>query len=316
MPASPTPPRLAASAGFTLLELLVVIGVISVLLGIGLGYLGRTDPEMVARSVLAGELRKAQMTARAEGVPTEVLVVPGADGEAASVRSRVLEPVAAFHFEPDTPVLDERMRPELAGEDVAAGRFGHARRAGDEDARPLLRWPLVPLLADLREGFVLRVDLFLERRGTCLVAEMDPLLELRLDDDLYPQARVRLTGVGDDSLRVRVAGRRALPLLRWTTLEVGCDGREVWLAIDGREVGRAAGAGAPKQPDDMVLDLSPPDAAVPGLVDELRLLAFAYTPAQLLPIELQPRRPFRFTFDARGEPVLAPEIVYEDLEDS
>ncbi|MFY9340926.1 MAG: prepilin-type N-terminal cleavage/methylation domain-containing protein, partial [Planctomycetota bacterium] len=64
------------SAGFTLLELLVVIGVLSVLMGLSVGYLGKTDVSAIANSVLAGELRAAQMTARVEGAPTEVLVRP------------------------------------------------------------------------------------------------------------------------------------------------------------------------------------------------------------------------------------------------
>ena len=77
-----------SSAGFTLLELLAVSGVVSVLLGFGLGYLGKTDPMMVANSILAGERRAAQMTARAEGVPTEVLVRPGTEVAAAAARAR------------------------------------------------------------------------------------------------------------------------------------------------------------------------------------------------------------------------------------
>ena len=80
------------SAGFTLLELLVVIGILSVLTGLSVGYLGRTDPEMVARSILEAELRSAQLTARSEGIPTDVSVRQNQDG-LWQVQARLLQPV-------------------------------------------------------------------------------------------------------------------------------------------------------------------------------------------------------------------------------
>ena len=43
----------SAQAGFTILELLVVTGVLAVLFGIGIGFLGRTDPNQVAASILS-----------------------------------------------------------------------------------------------------------------------------------------------------------------------------------------------------------------------------------------------------------------------
>src|SRR5262245_56197212 len=99
--------------GFTLLELLVVMGVISVLFGVAIGFLGRTDPQMIADSMIAGETRAAQMTARAEGLPTEVWIRPGTDGGPATVQARLLQPVLTFHLEPGEDVLAESLRPTL-----------------------------------------------------------------------------------------------------------------------------------------------------------------------------------------------------------
>lgn len=315
----------APQAGFTLLELIVVIGIISLLAGIGIGYLGNVDPEMVARAVLGGEQRAAQMTARAEGVPTEVVLRPGANGEPATVQARLLEPVCAFHFESDTVVLDERMRPTVRGEEVVAGRFGKARRPAPDDRASLLEWRLDPLFADLYEGFVLRVDLYLERRERCTLAEIEDVLELRLDADLRPEARLKLRDrTGATSTR-RAESELSLPLRRWVTLEFGCDTERAWIAVDGREFARIDAAGNPQQgargvtgttagrADGNLLSLSAPQEPVPGIVDELRLLAFGFAPAQTLPIELQPKRVYRWAYDSHGDLLTDPVVEYEDL---
>lgn len=302
-------------AGFTLLELLVVIGVISVLVGLGIGYLGRSDPQAIAASILAGARREAQMTARAEGVPTEVQVRPGGGRGPATVQARLLEPVVTFHFEPAQPVLDERLRPELAGRDVESGRFGHARRPVEGEKLPLLRWRVDPAVADLRDGFVLRVDLLLERRDACVVAELPPLLDVRLDEALRPRARVRLRGDGGENVLAAVGGELPVPLARWTTLEFGCDGETAWLAVDGREDGRAPATGTPLVEPDAQFVLSPANAPVPGTVDELRWLVFAFAPPQDLPPELEPVRAYRFLYDARGEPATNPTITWKSPED-
>ena len=310
----PHHPPESRSAGFTLLELLAVIGVISVLMGVGIGYLGKTDPNMIAGSILQGERRAAQMTARAEGVPTEVLVKPGAEGEPASVQAHLLQAAVAFHFEPNTPVLDERLRPAIGGEDVTAGRFGHARMAMPGDKEPLVQWAIAPEVLDVRDGFVVRLDLMLSRREACIVLDIPSLLEVRLDQELRPDARLGLNVLGGDKVRKNLTCSQALPLDRWVTLEIGADGNSLWLSVDGRDFGRMAAVGAPMQTPQMVLEVSPISAPVPGMIDEFRMMVFEYAPAQFLPMELQPTRVFRFRYDKRGEPVEAPTITWVDLE--
>lgn len=302
------------SDGFTLLELLAVIGVISVLMGVGLGYLGKTDPNMLASSIIGGERRAAQMTARAEGVPTEVWVRPGKEAEPATVQARLLQPVVTFHFEPNTPVLDERLRPALGGDDVPAGRFGHARRSVEGDKEALVQWAVAPEIVDVRDGFLMRVDLYLEDRKSCVVIDMDPLLVVRLDDDLRPDARMRISVLGGGKELKTIRSPLSLPVRRWVTLEVGSDGSEMWLAADERELARVAAIGVPHQTAETVLEVSPTDSMIPGIVDELRFMVFGFSPKQQLPIELQPVKAFRFRYDKRGEPIEVPKIEYVDLE--
>lgn len=310
--------RAAPQEGFTLLELLVVMGVLSVLLGLSIGYLGRTDPERVANATLDGELRAAQLTARAEGVPTEVLLRPGVDGQAATVQARLLRPVATFHLEPGEPVEDEVMRPVVTGEDVPAGRFGHARRPAEDGKSALLRWPAPPSVLDLRDGFVVRLDVRLERRAAATLLRLPPAVELTLDADGKPRARVRLRGLGGDAagnVLAAVAGDLPLPLARWCTLDVGCDGRTAWITLDGRVLGVAAAAGVPQQEPDSVFEVAPGASGFVGCVDEVRWFVYAFGAPQYLPPQVQLEQPLRFAFDARGEPTERPAVSFRPSED-
>lgn len=312
-PPKPMPER--AAAGFTLLELLVVIGVLSVLLGLSVGFLGKTDSQRIAASILAGELRAAQMTARAEGVPTEVWVRPGIDGAMGTVQARLLQPAATFHFEPGERVLDDSLRPQLAGQDVPGGRFGHARRNVDGERTALLHWLLKPALVDLRDGFVVRLDLWLEQRRAATVVRVGKALELLLDDDLRPHARLRLRGVGGAGVLASIDQLPALPLRRWCTLEVAFDGENAWIGVDGRELGRTTAEGRLLQEDDTALELSPGEQPVPGIADELRVLLFAFAAAQDLPADLQPRRIYRIGFNAHGETGAPPNVEFVSPEE-
>ena len=297
--------------GFTLLEMLVVIGVLSVLMGMSIGYLQRTDPTAIGNAVLAGELRAAQLTARAEGAPTEVWLRPGKDAEASTVQARLLVPAVAFRFEPNAGALDETLVAELSGEVVPNGRFGHARRSRPGDKQALLRWPTPPSVLDLSDGFVVRCDVFLEQRARAALLRMQPAFDLQLEDDLRLVARFRLRGPGGEgTVLASVKSTLALPLRQWCTVDLGCDGSTVWLSLDGRELAREVAAGSPLQELASVFEMSPPEAPLAGVIDEVRWFVYAFSPAQLMPIELQFRAAYRFGFDARGEATERPTVQY------
>ena len=292
------------AAGFTLFELLVVIAILSVLTGLSVGFLGKTDPTMIANAVLGGELRAAQLSARAEGVPTEVLLQPGTDEGPATVQARLLRPVVSFRFEPNQAYEDDSLRPVLGGEDAADGRFGHARRVAPGGKGAVVRWTPTAALLDLRDGFVVRFDLLLDSAGPATLLRLPPAIELTLDADGRLRARLRVAGLGGgDNRLVPVASSQPLPRGRWCTVDLGCDTRRCWLAVDGREVGDAVCDGVPQQEDDATFEFAPADAAFTGLVDELRWFVYQFGSPQQLPIECEAPKALRFSFDARGEAV-------------
>ncbi|MEO6594501.1 MAG: hypothetical protein ABIP94_07095, partial [Planctomycetota bacterium] len=128
---------------------------------------------------------------------------------------------------------------------------------------------------------------------------------------LRPRARFRLRRPGGEgAVPITVQSPLPLPLQQWCTLDIVCDGRTAWLTLDGRELARSIAEGTPQQEPGGLLELSPGEAPVPGLVDEVRFFLFSFSPAQDLPIDLQPQRTYRLAFDGRGEPSERPEVKF------
>ena len=95
-PKSPWPRRLprkvelALCAGFTLLEVLVVMGLLGMLMGIGVGFLRRRGNDIeVAIGIVRDQVRLAAESSATRHLPAAVLIVPGEDGAPATVKEGV-----------------------------------------------------------------------------------------------------------------------------------------------------------------------------------------------------------------------------------
>lgn len=274
------------SRGFTMIELLVVMGLISVLLGLGIGFLQRGDTTVdQALSILRTELRSASLTARAYGVPTQVIITPARDQLPAELRSRTLVPLASWHLEPDEIFLNPARRPQLAGVDEPAGRFGHGRRHDDETSASLFSVPAGAASFSLRDGFVLRLEVKLERAAAMVVLRLGDSVSLELDAGLMPALRmVRAVGSRGGPAAL-VYGSRPVPLARWCTLEVLYDGSELVLTVDDIE-SRQAAPGFLHQAAEDRLEISPPNGPIHGVVDEIALFGYELGEPRTLPIEV------------------------------
>jgi hypothetical protein len=194
------------------------------------------------------------------------------------------------------------LRRGVGGDEVAAGRFGHCRQNRAGEHGPLLRLPVAPADFDLSDGFVFRVDLRLHSRQACSVLRLQRHLELDLDATGRPKARmVQRDRGGQPGVTATLQGDVPVMLDRWFTLEIANDGRELWLAVDG-EVQARTDAGLPVlQLAEDVLEVSPGDAAVPGLVDEVQWFSYIWSAPQMLPLDVTLDKSWHVGFGAHGE---------------
>lgn len=300
----------------TLLELLVTAAILAALMGLGVGFLRRSDGLAEARSAIVGMLRMAALDARTRGLPTEVLLEPGKDGGLGTVSARGLDPQLLITFEPGQRQVDSRFAPTLGGEEVAQGRVGRARRPKDGDQAPTVRLQLPPEAVDLSDGFALRFDVRLTARGAGTLLRLGSTVTVRLDELGRPQARVATVGEGGrGGATVSLESQQGLPSGRWCTFEIAADGSRAWIAIDGRVVVERPLDDRVRQSKGDQLELAPGGDGLGCEVDELQLFAYAFADAQRLPEGAVLQRATRIAFDAQGEPVAPPPIELRMLSD-
>lgn len=284
------------------MELMTVMALVATLAGLGIGLLGVGSNDMdLAWTMLQDQLRLAQDTAFHQGRPTEVRFEQRRSGIV--VQPRVLAAVGQWHLEPDEDYY-AGLRPELGGTPVVQGRYGQALRTDLENGKTLFAVSSQGRARfDLVHGFALRLETLLEARVRATVARFGEAFRLELDDRLVPSATVTLADPGPRAgRRVTVTGARPLQLFQWTQLELIHDGYRLLLVVDGVTVAAQPARGECYQRPADVLEVSPAETPLHGLVDEIRLLAYELGEAQELPHNIE-LRGFQgpVGFDSRGK---------------
>lgn len=298
----------STAAGFTLLELMTVLGVIALLSGIGIGFLSKTDNDMdIAMSVVRQKVRLAYETARTTGRPTAVEIRTVYDEDqipvAQYLSAKVLETVGQWHLEPDERAY-AGLRPDLNGIPEKNGRFGYCMRPDPDNEGSMFALSTKdhPRF-NMRDGFALKVEVYMTSRERCVVASMGPTFRLELDDDLRPRASMFLADPGPrrgPQVSMDLADNE-LPLDRWVTLELIHDGRTFRLLIDGEVAAIKSARGEPFQ-EGSLFEVSSEEGPIPGRVDEIQLLAYARgEPAEFPALVTLKGLEEPLTYDRRGK---------------
>ena len=292
-------------AGFTLLELLVVMGVIGMLMGIGLGSLRRSGNDLdIGAAIVRDAVRTAAESAATRHLPSAVIVQEGVDGAPGSVRARVLEPVACWHLDQSDRNDDRGGIPSETVGAIVPGRFGMARRNDPKIKASILRAQGGGRPAfDLRDGLALRLDVMFTGSGEeAVLARIGTSLEVRLDASLVPTVKLVGTEGNGPHGSTTITAPQPLRMHRWLTLEVVHETQRLSLRVDGVEVAHAHAEFPLWQPGDEVFEVSPGDRPIDGVVDEVALFAYAFSEQETLPVGLGVKgEPSVIHFDSDGE---------------
>lgn len=269
--------------GFTLLEILLVILLISVLMGYGVGFLRRGGNELDQALVrLQAYARGARMQARFHRSSARVTLsqeggseVGGQEGTPTQVLSiHALQPVGEWNF--DGGPLGVLGQQGGAGRVVPGGRIGRGLRI-DEGAtgHGLYVSPRDGSEFDFRGGFLLRLDVRLDSLGECRLAALERVFSLDLDAQGRPSARLVLGDLrGGPGRTIRFQSYERVPTGRWLRFAFSFDGELGRLVVDDRLLAERRIEGRMFHDPQAGFLVSDGALPVPGTLDEVRLFAF------------------------------------------
>jgi prepilin-type N-terminal cleavage/methylation domain-containing protein len=265
--------------GFTLLEILLVILLISVLLGYGVGFLRRGGNELDQTLVrLQAYARGARMQARFHRSSSRVSLTQ-VQGEEGSPLTQVLslhalQPVGEWNF--DSGNLGSLGQQGGAGRVVPDGRIGRGLRIEDGAAgHGLYISPRDASEFDLRNGFLLRLDVKLDSYAECQLAVLERVFSLGIDADGKPNASLVLGDLrGGAGRTIRFKCFERVPTQKWLRFVFSFDGETGRLVVDDLQLSERKVGGRMFHDPKAGFLISDGALPVPGTLDEVRLFAF------------------------------------------
>ncbi len=303
--------RRARRAGFTLLELIVVMSILAILLGLGVGVLGRLNfAKYAALGTLRSVLRSARENAVASGLPITVVC----DRADRRIYDLSLDPVGYWQFE---EISEEKSSGAfgLSARTVHAtvepvGRFGaglvctQPRAHAVADPGPLASW-------SFSAGCAVEGDVFPDREQTSVLFRRGDQIRIVLQADGSLDATIALVeselpGARSAGSLVATTPPGAAPPGRWTRVGVVYDRHALTILADG--VPQAAVDGTwPVAPSAEPFEMGDAKGAFHGRLDSVKVSAVVSQAGTPLPKDVEfaftaPRVEVRFASDGRLDP--------------
>ncbi len=277
-------------AGLTLLELLIVMGLLALVLGVGAGSLANLDPgRRTALSTVTSTLRLARNEAVARRAPARVRI----DRATGRLQAEGLRVVGTWRFEDEGLVEGFGPPAEVVGGEVPRTEAGHIGRALDFAAAPPSARLAVALdedpACDPREGFALELAVRVTQATATRLADLGGVagLELRSDGSLsgwFVQEVEGATGRGAKGGRIRLeSAPGVLPTGRWCRVRLEYDRSVLRALVDDVQVGAVAAEGRVWEPEGPLL-VGGGTGGLRALVDDLVLAVVRAGDETLLPV--------------------------------
>lgn len=295
-----------AIAGFTLVELMIVMSLIAVLLGLGLGVFSKLDMgDRVAVGSVQNVIRSAHNWSIAQGTGARVRI----DSSAQTIRAQGFLIVGTWHFEtePYTGAFDIEGA-SAGGHQVTDGFEGQALSFDGETGRPHVVFSVKQDPSwTFTEGFALRCALRTSGNGGGSLIDLGGAVGIETTADGAIKAFF-IAQRSDDEQKQGRGGRVAMAtgpgLLtphRWARISVEYDRHMFTIIVDGQPAARLDET-APVERLEGNLVLSPSQVAFPGDIDNLVVAAVVDGDVSELPhgIAFTKDTPAEIVFEAGG----------------
>lgn len=296
----------AAREGFTLVELVIVMGIIAVLIGAGVGLIARLRvADRAAVGIVTSTLRAARNWSVAREAPARVRI----DSKNHTLQAFGMSVIGTWHFE-GMPVRGAYGTEglSLGGKIVADGFTGSALSFAGEPARSRVEIPVqLDPAFDLARGFSIACAVRPSSGDGGELLAIGESAGIGVSDDGAIRAWFAPEIVQEDGEKRR--GARVvlttdggyLRANRWSEVEVQYDRANLRVVVDGALVASLSES-TPVWKVEGPLAISPTAAAFPGAIDALVVSAVNGEDRRDLPkgVEFAPDTPREVVFAAGG----------------